>query len=248
MGSRAAPPLAITFTHNIESLILSSPGDQPVMYLRYIDDILGVWTHGAEALDKYHHFVNSFHPCLKFTLEKTDASQISSVPFLDTLITVSPTGQYGTELYFKPMASPIIIHFTSAQPMQVKLAVLHSELTRAKRTGSTPEAIERGIQKVTDIFLSNGYPLRIIKRAIFKIKNMDKHDSKRSRDKQNENITFVSLPFIDDDLTRKINAKVRSSGLPIKIAWQKGETISSILIRSALNPPKCPSGKNMSCM
>ena len=30
------------------------------------------------------------------------------------------------------------------------------------------------------------------------------------------------------------------------IAWQRGQTISEILIRSALNPPKCPSG-NKTC-
>ena len=47
MGSRVAPPLAITFMHAIESLILSSPGDQPALYLRYVDDIFGVWTHGV---------------------------------------------------------------------------------------------------------------------------------------------------------------------------------------------------------
>ena len=145
MGSRVAPPIAITFMHTVESLILSSP------------------------CDEYYKFINSFHPSLKFSLERTDTSQISSVPFLDTRITVTSTGQYSTELYFKPMASPIIIHFTSAQPIQVKLAVLNSELTRAKRTGSNDEAIERGIQKVTNIFLSNGYPLRSIKRAIFKV-------------------------------------------------------------------------------
>ena len=52
---------------------------------------------------------------------KTCPDQNSSIPFLDTLITVSPTGQYETKLYFKPMASPIIIHFTSAQPMHVNL-------------------------------------------------------------------------------------------------------------------------------
>ena len=67
MGSRVAPPLAITFMHAVESLILASPVDQPVLYLRYIDDIIGVWTHGAKALDKYHQFVNSFHPSLKFS-------------------------------------------------------------------------------------------------------------------------------------------------------------------------------------
>ena len=84
MGSRVAPPLAITFMHAIESLILSSPGYQPVLYLRYIDDILGVWTHGVDTLDRYHTFVNSFHPSLKFTLERTDPVEISRVPFLDT--------------------------------------------------------------------------------------------------------------------------------------------------------------------
>ena len=190
--------------------------------------------------------MNSFHPSLKFSLEKTDPHQNSTVPFLDTLITLTPTGQYSTELYFKPMASPIIIHFTSAQPMQVKLAVLNSELLRAKRTGSNEEAIERGIDKVTKIFLSNGYPMRIIKRAIFKVRHPGQPDHKRRRDEQNQNTTFISLPFIDDDLTRKINAKVRSSELPIKIAWQKGKTVSSVLVRSALNPPECPSG-NKTC-
>ena len=245
MGSRVAPPLAISFMHTVESLILSSPCEQPVIYLRYIDDILGVWTHGADSLDKYHDFVNSFHPSLKFSMEKTNATKISSVPFLDTLITVKPTGQYETELYFKPSAAPIIIHFTSAQPIQVKLAVLHSELTRAKRMGSNDDAVQRGTQKVTNIFLENGYPSRIIKRATFKVRHSEASAKKQRADK-NLNTTFLSLPFIDDDLTRKINSKVRSSGLPIKIAWQKGPTVSSILIHSALNPPKCPSG-NKTC-
>ena len=246
MGSRVAPPLAITFMHAIESLILSSPGDQPVLYLRYIDDILGVWTHGVDTPDRYHTFVNSFHPSLKFTLERTDPVEISRVPFLDTLITVSPSGQYTTELYFKTMASPLIIHFTSAQPMQVKLAVLHSELLRAKRTGSNGEAIERGVEKVKNVFLANGYPNRIITRAVFKIKHTRERNNTQNRNTLNQNTTFISLPFIDDDLSRKINAKVRASGLPIKIAWQKGQTVSSILVCSALTPPNCPSG-NKTC-
>ena len=241
MGSRVAPPLAIIFMHVIESRILSSPGNQPVLYLRYIDDILGIWTHGPDALIEYHDFVNSFHPALKFSVENTDPNQISSVPYLDTLITVSPTGMYSTELYFKPMASPIIIHFTSAQPMQAKLAVLRSELTRAKRRGSNDEAVARGIQKVTEIFRSNGYPLKIIKRTIFQATKMHTGNSQRSKNKA-EHMTYISLPFIDDDLSRKINAKVRSSGLPFKIAWMKGQSLSDILVRSALYPPRCPSG------
>ena len=244
MGSRAAPPIAITFMHTIESIILSSPGDQPVLYLRYIDDILGIWTHGADALTRYHEFVNSFHPSLKFSIESTTPNQISTLPYLDTLITVAPSGEYSTELFFKPMTSPIIIHFRSAQPIQVKLAVLHSELTRAKRLGSNAEAIERGIQKVTQIFSSNGYPINMIKRAIFKVTKIDKRGTK-GKGTKDKDMTFFSLPFIDDDLSRKINAKVRSSGLPVKIAWQKGQSLSNILVRSALCPPSCPSGNKI---
>ena len=148
MGSRVAPPpLAISFMHTVESLILLSPREQPAIYFRYIDDILGVWTHGVESLHQYYDFMNSFHPSLKFSMVKTNPTKITSVPFLDTLITVEPSGQYETELYFKPTAAPIIVHFTSAQPIQVKLAVLHSELTRAKTVESNEAAVQRGTNK-----------------------------------------------------------------------------------------------------
>ena len=93
MGSRVAPPLATTFMHAVEALILSSSGNRPALYLRYIDDVIGVWTHGAEALDQYHQFMNSFHHSLNFSFEKkTNPNQISSVLFLDTHHSI-PTGQ-----------------------------------------------------------------------------------------------------------------------------------------------------------
>ena len=48
--------------------------------------------------------------------------------FLDTLITVHPSGTYTTELFFKPMTAPIILHYTSAHPMSTKRAVLNAEI------------------------------------------------------------------------------------------------------------------------
>ena len=56
--------------HVIESLILSSPGDQPVLYLRYIDDILGVWTHGARELN------NRVYRQRGFSLRSKEAHEI----------------------------------------------------------------------------------------------------------------------------------------------------------------------------
>ena len=70
--------------------------------MRYIDDILGIWTHGSEALYEYFRFLNDFHPALKFTIDRTDKTQDKSTPFLDTLITVHDNNTYSTELYIKP--------------------------------------------------------------------------------------------------------------------------------------------------
>ena len=101
MGSRIAPPLAIVFMDVVESLLLTSKDSQyqPVTYMRYIDDVLGIWTHGSERLYEYYKFLNDFHPALKFTIERTDRVSSGCIPFLDTNKTVQQDGSYSTELY-----------------------------------------------------------------------------------------------------------------------------------------------------
>ena len=43
MGSRIGPPLAIVFMNAVESVILTSDEVlQPVPYMRYIDDVIGI--------------------------------------------------------------------------------------------------------------------------------------------------------------------------------------------------------------
>ena len=77
--------------------------------------------------------------------------------------------------------------------------------------------------------MDNAVNEKIVKNIIPK-RNTQKRDG-RKREIHNKETTFIYLPFIEDDLTRKINAKVRSSGLPIKIAWQRGQTVPNILVR-----------------
>ena len=77
MGSRIAPLLAIVFMNSVELLILASDEIlQPALHMRYIDDIIGIWTHGSEALDHLFYFINSFHKSLKFTIDRTDRTPL----------------------------------------------------------------------------------------------------------------------------------------------------------------------------
>ena len=66
--------------------------------------------------------------------------QTGQLPFLDTLITLHPSGAYTTELYFKPMTAPIILHYGSAHPMSTKRAVLNAEIQRAIKVSSGEQA------------------------------------------------------------------------------------------------------------
>ena len=74
MGSRIAPSVAIIFMGALEDVLFSSDRAQPDMYMRYIEDCLCVWQHGADALTEHLDYVNSVHPTIKFTIERSDTS------------------------------------------------------------------------------------------------------------------------------------------------------------------------------
>ena len=220
------------------------------MYMRYIDDVLGIWMHGSEKLDEYFKFLNNFHPALRFTIERTDKTSSKSIPFLDTTISVQEGGTYSTELYIKPMTAPIIIHFTSAHPIQCKRSVLYSQLLRAQRLGSDRQARERGMAKIESLFRHNGYPNKHIQRTKHKILHTDRshgrsctpNQTKHQSNTKTSDTIYISLPFVDDTLARRVDGVIRSSGLKARVAWSSGKTVAKHTIRSAMDHPPCPAG------
>ncbi|XP_065198352.1 uncharacterized protein LOC135829899 [Sycon ciliatum] len=72
MGNNLAPPFAIIFMHDLEtSLLLNSPG-APVLYKRYIDDIIMLWTLGAALLRQLIAFFNAANASIKFTYQSLE--------------------------------------------------------------------------------------------------------------------------------------------------------------------------------
>ena len=62
MGTRMAPAFATLFMGEFGRKALEGYVDKPFLWLRYIDDILMVWTHGNEKLESFIAYVNSIHP------------------------------------------------------------------------------------------------------------------------------------------------------------------------------------------
>ena len=241
MGNRLAPPVAIAFMHAFETSFLSTLTETPVFYARYIDDIIGVWTYGVDRLTHFFNMMNSHHPSIRLTIDHTGTA--GKLAFLDTLITVSPSGAYTTELYFKPMTAPIILHYTSAHPMSTKKAVLNAEIQRAIRVSSNGPTTERSLQAITDLFTQNGYPEDIVRRSIMtNTPKFQQHNRKCKKNKKEQRTVYMRLPYINETVVRRVNGILRGSKAPIRPVWINDHSLGKILISSALINPPCPSG------
>ena len=67
-------------------------------------------------------------------------------------------------------------------------------------------------------------------------------ESKTKRNKTQKDKLFISLPFIDDTLTRKVDTALRSVGLNLTASWKNDNTLTKRLVRSALERPPCRAG------
>ena len=69
-----------------------------------------------------------------------------------------------------------------------------------------------------------------------------KKQLERKKKRDTQDTTYISLPFIDDTLARRVDGVVKASGLNARVAWVSGKTLAKYVIRSALESPPCPAG------
>ena len=88
MGTKLAPSFANLFMGTLEIDFLKAWGSdkQPLVWLRFIDDIFFLWQHGEIALKEFMTFVNNFHKTIKFG----HISSPKQINFLDTTIFLIP--------------------------------------------------------------------------------------------------------------------------------------------------------------
>ncbi|XP_048693502.2 WD repeat-containing protein 86 isoform X2 [Caretta caretta] len=105
MGTRMAPQYANIFMADLEQGFHSSRPQMPLLYLRYIDNIFIIWTHGKEALEEFHHDFSNFHPTINLSLDQPT----QEIHFLDTTVVISD-GHINTTLYWKPTDRYCYLH------------------------------------------------------------------------------------------------------------------------------------------
>ena len=56
IGTKFAPPYACIYMDQVEQKFLAMQINQPLIWLRYLDDISFIWTHGEKELEKFVKF------------------------------------------------------------------------------------------------------------------------------------------------------------------------------------------------
>ena len=157
IGAKFAPPYACIFIDRVEREFLEAEDIKPWVWLRYIDDIFFIWTEGENKLESFLQRLNTFHPNLKFTHEKSK----TSVNFLDVVVRINGD-KFETDLYSKPTDCHQFLEFNSAHTIHIKKSIVYSQGLRIKRLCSSSLAFENHLESIRSWFGKGGYPKKLV--------------------------------------------------------------------------------------
>ena len=92
IGAKFASAYAIVFMTRLEERLLNESVDTPIVWMRFIDDVFFIWTHGEEKLDLFIDFLYSSHDTIEFTGEHSS----KMISFLDVQVSMGEGGGGGS--------------------------------------------------------------------------------------------------------------------------------------------------------
>ena len=191
MGTKCAPTYASLFMGKFEErYILPMIRDRVRLYLRYIDDLLMIWTDSEEELIKFLEELNKKHPTIKFEYEYSR----EKINFLDTTIINSGT-RLSTTLYTKPTDRKAYLHCKSYHPTSTKKAIAYSQATRLRRICTEENDFRIHAKKLQTDLERRGYNPEEINKEIERAANVERSSLLTYKEKTNQRRTPLILTY-----------------------------------------------------
>ena len=96
IGTKFAPRYANLFMAGLEKRIFENSGYHPYLWLRFLDDIICIWTNGLKKLQEFFEFLNAFNPTIRFTMDYS----YETIDLLDVQVS-KKNSRLETDLYCK---------------------------------------------------------------------------------------------------------------------------------------------------
>ena len=158
MGSPLGPVLANIFVGYHETIFFneSCSQDLPEWYKRYVDNTFSLFIT-EERVGSLLNSLNSIHPSLKFTCEFENQRKL---PFSDVLVHKEENG-FLTSIYHKTTFTGLDTRNDSFSPKRQKISLIKCLINRTQKISSV-KFLEKDLVNLKSIFLSNGYPGRLL--------------------------------------------------------------------------------------
>ena len=141
-----------------ETALAAWTGPNPLLWLRFLDDILMLWSGDQDQLQAFLTHLNQQMTHINFTM----TSSQQSTTFLDLEIYKSHrfrrSSTLDTKLFIKPTNPQTFLHYNSCHPASTFSTIVKGELLRALRATSDVETYSITVAKLMERFLQRGYP------------------------------------------------------------------------------------------
>ena len=188
IGSKLGRNYACTYMGKWEKQLLSMTDKNPLLYLRYVDDIFGIWDGTDEELNAFLNTANTIHPRIK--LEMTQSSE--SISFLDVLIKKTQNG-LETTIYTKETDKHMYLHKSSDHPNSTKRAIPYGLGIRARRICSTETDYNAQKRNIANHLKKRGYKYRSVNEVLQKVDNLTRNELLEYRNQDDKNESRVPL-------------------------------------------------------
>ena len=246
MGTRMAPSYASLFMGKLEKKFLDSCNLQPLLWLRFLDDIFMIWDDSEEQLLKFLDKINHYHETIKFTYSYSKTEAV----FLDVKLEKSDDdGILKTSVYEKDTNVHQYIEFSSCHPLSCKKGIPFSQAKRYRRIISNDDCFKQNLDRLKTYFQKRNYPTGILSEALQKASTMTVDEALKSRTTESQDIIpFVctynpSLPNIGKIINQYWGLLKISTSESVRylyetkpiVAYKRPANIHDILVHSKLN-------------
>ena len=165
MGKRFAPAYANIYMAAWEDTVFPTCQLLPAIYLRYLDDIWGVWTHSKAEFEAFVQTLNAHHTSITVEPEIHD----TQVNFLDTTTfkgrDFERTNTLDVKLFIKPTDTHALLHRRSFHPRHVFTGILKSQLLRFSRICTQPQDRDDAMKELFAALRTRGYSRSFLRQS-----------------------------------------------------------------------------------
>ena len=172
------------------------------MWKRFIDDVFFIWTDSEENLDKFLKELNSFHPNIQFTFEKSEIK----VNFLD-VVTEIKNGRLSTDLCSKLVDSYQYLHCNSCHKEHIKKTIIYTQTLRLRKICSERKDLKSHLEDLKGWFLRSCYPQRVAKEQVDRAFRLPlEHDTQK-----NKNSNGIPLAITYNPAFRNLSTRLQKN-------------------------------------